>query len=765
MSAWLLGLALGLLASAAPQGFAASAATGADAGGPLPTPQFRRYGTADGLPSGAVYAVAQDRHGMLWFGSAGGLVRFDGVDFKVFRHVVGDPRSLPANQTYTLFVDRDNRIWAGGVSTGLTVYDQDSGRFRQWQHEDDQPDSLADNEVWSIAQTTDGSVWVATQGGLDRLRADGSGFEHVARQLDGKPAAAFGATRALLAETDGRLWIGAQDGLYLRQSDGTIHRVPVDPAFRGEIGKIWHIEGGGKEVRVALEGGLLVIGADGVARPLAHPQLASLRILSSARDAQGRLWMGSLNGLWMDDGGGRLQHITGQPLLPGGLPGDRLWQLLRDREGGLWLAFDQSSIAYLPPGWNGFTRFTHAPDDPRSLTDIAALSVRRSRDGRLWVGGFNGWVDKLDPATGEVSHVLKGLRGNLSALAEDARGRLWIVGPGEIYRDDHGKLIALDATRSHISRPTALVAGDDGGVYVSSWGQGVFAIDPERLSATSLMPADAPDNTRFHDQLSFHAGRLWYASAGGLLRGEGAGQRLQFVPGVPRREILAFSFDASGFWTATEQALEHYREVDGHAERDASVDISRMPFAADLMAIQVDRQGRLWLFANPGLWRYEPQTGQFTAFGASRGLSSNEFTNGSVELAADGTLFAASNGGVVAFRPERLAPAVSSGAPPLLTLAGVTVRRDNRLHALSPAGLLRLGWRDRDLRVEARVASFVDPAANRYRFLLHGFDSDWVDTGNRGERDFTGLGAGDYTLEVMAAGANDVWVQLATPLR
>jgi signal transduction histidine kinase/ligand-binding sensor domain-containing protein/ActR/RegA family two-component response regulator len=761
LSAWLLGVMLGVLVPMP----IALAAPGAQTAGPLPTPQFRRYETANGLPSGAIYAAAQDRNGLMWFGSAGGLVRFDGVDFTVFRHVVGDPLSLPANQTYSLFVDRDNRVWAGGVSTGLTVYDQTSGRFRHWEHDDGKPDSLANNEVWSIAQTSDGQLWVATQDGLDRLRADGSGFDHISLDVDGSRAGSFGATRALLAEADGRLWIGAHSGLYLRQPDGTIRRVPVDPAFRGEIGKVWHIDGGDGEVRVALEGGLLVIGADGVARPLASAQLSSLRILSSARDAQGRLWMGSLNGVWLDDGSGHLQHIVGQPLLPGGLPGDRLWQVLRDREGGLWFTFDQSSVAYLPPGWNGFTRFTHVPDDPQSLSNIAALSVRRSRDDQLWVGGFNGWVDKLDPATGTVSHVVKNLRGNLASLAEDTRGRLWIAGPGEIYRYDHGKLTALEAKQSHISRPTALVAGDDGRVYVSSWGEGVFALDPDSLVATSVMPADAPSGTRFHDQLSFEAGRLWYASAGGLLRGDGPGQRLAFVPGVPRHEILAFAFDADGFWTATDQALEHYRDADGRATRDASVDISRMPFAADLMAIQVDRQGQLWLFANPGLWRFEPKTKQFTEFGPSQGLSSSEFTNGSIEMALDGTLFAASSGGVMAFQPERLAKPEQRAAPPLLTLTRVTVRRDNRIQPLALGQPIPLHWRDRDLHVEAKVASFVDPAANRYRFRLHGFDNNWVDTGNHGEREFAGLGAGDYTLEVMAAGADGEWSTLATPLR
>ncbi|WP_426690087.1 ATP-binding protein [Rhodanobacter ginsengiterrae] len=754
-----------LMPCSAPAVPVASPAVAARATAPLPTPQFRRYGVADGLPSGPVYAVAQDRDGLLWFGSAGGLVRFDGVDFKVYRHAMGDPSSLPANQTYTLFVDRDNRIWAGGVSTGLIVYNQASGRFQHWHHDDGKPDSLADNEVWGIAQTPDGQIWVATQGGLDRLRMDGSGFDHVTRDAGGGHAASFGATRALLAQADGRLWIAARDGLYLRQPDGTIRRVPVDPAFRGDIGMVWHIDSDDNEVRVALEGGLLLIGVDGVARPLADPQLASLRILSSARDAQGRLWMGSLSGVWLDDGSGHLQHIVGQPLLPGGLPSDRLWQVLHDREGGLWFTFDQSSIAYLPPGWNGFTRFTHVPDDPHSLSNIAALSVRRSRDNQLWVGGFNGWVDKLDPATGEVSHVVKDLRGNLASLAEDLHGRLWMTGPGEIYRYDHGKLTTIEASQSHINRPTALTVGNNGSIYVSSWGQGVFAIDPDSLIATSVMPTDAPANSRFHDQLSFQAGHLWYASAGGLLRGDGPGRRLAFVPGVPRQEILAFTFDTDGFWTATDHAIEHYRYADGRAERDAGVDISHKPFAADLMAIQLDNQGQLWLFANPGLWRFDPKTGQFTEFGPSQGLSSTEFSNGSIELAADGTLFAASSGGVMAFQPARLGKPKQLGAPPVLTLTRVTVRRDNRILALVPDQPVQLHWRDRDLHVEARVASYIDPTANRYRFRLRGFDSNWVDTGNHGEREFAGLGAGDYTLEVMAAGADGEWSTLATPVQ
>ena len=763
-SAWLLGSAVSGFASnlaAQPAGD-----TRAPARTIMPTPQFRRYGLEAGVPSGPIYSVAQDHRGLLWFGAAGGLVRFDGVDFKVFRHVVGDPTSLPANQSYALFVDNADRIWTGGVATGLTVYDQSTGRFQHWEHDDKNPASLSNNEVWGIAQTADGRMWLATQGGLDRLLPDGSGFEHIVLDVAGAAPKPWGAVRALLAEADGRLWIGAESGLYLRHSDGTMASVPVDPAFSGDVGKVWRIEGGQAEVRVAVTGGLLVIGTDGVARPLAARELAQSRILSSARDAQGRLWLGTLTGLVMDDGEGVLHPVGGQPLLPGGLPSDRLWQVLHDREGGLWFTFEDSGIAYLAPNWDGFTRFTHIPDDPTSLTGTAAVSVRARQDGTLWVGGADGWVDQLDPRTGKAQHVVRDLGGEAIALAEDGRGRLWIVGPGQLHLYDRGKVTALDLQRMRIGRPTALATVGER-PYVASWGAGVLAVDVDRQTATPLVKSEELHNTAFPSQLSVHAGRLWYASGGGLQRSDEQGAALAFVPGVPRQEVAGFDFDmADGFWTMNERTLEHYRGVDGPAHLIDRVDISTRDFAADLRKIRVDRQGRVWLFADPGLWRYDPGTRQLKKFGAPQGLSNAQFSNGSTDVSADGTLFAASNGGVMAFQPERLEHMRQSAKPPLLTLTRVAARRDGRMQTLAvDNAAVALRWNDRDVRVSARLSSFIDPAANKYRYWLHGFDSDWVDATSRGERDFTGLRAGTYTLEVNAANVDGKWHALAQPLQ
>lgn len=748
---------------------AISASAASSVAASLPTPQFRRFGIADGLPGGQVYDVVQDSRGLMWFGSAGGLVRYDGIEFKVFRHALDASGSLPFNTIYTLLADSHNRIWAGGISGGLEVYDQSSGLFRHWQHDDADAASLSSNEVWSIAQTTDGALWVATQNGLDRMRADRSGFDHVPVQADASQPASSKSIRALFAAPDGRLWIGAESGLYVRSADGIMRRVVIDPAYHGNLHHIWAIEGEGTEVRVAFDGGLMVVGSDDVARPMLD-QPAS-RVLSSSRDSRGRLWIGKADGLVLEDIDGDKHQIDGHPLLPGGLPGNKIWHTAIDREGGLWITFEESYVAYLPPGWDGFTRFTHVPDDPDSMSNVAASAIHLSRDGTLWVGGDDGWIDKLDVHTGRVRHVLKDARGQPLYFAEDARDRLWIAVPGGLQLLEHGEIRSIDTSHAHLSRPVLLAAGDSSPVYVASWGEGVFAIDLETRAITRVPMAgkNLADDTVLPSQFGLHDGTLWYASTGGLMRLDPQTGNLSLVPGVPLTDVLAFDFDADGFWLLTEKALRHYRYVDGHASCDKAVDTGKVRLGADLVALRVDQQNTLWVFGNPGLWRFDPSTNQFVVFGPRQGLANAEFGVGTSEMAPNGMIFASDSGGVVAFQPRHLQQMDQlpsrSAPPPLLTLTSIQVRREGSHQELVPdRGAIYLGWRDRDLKVEARVASYVNPQANRYRYQLKGFDSDWVDVGSRGEREFAGLAAGDYTLDVLAAGATGKWSHLTAPM-
>ncbi|HJU25657.1 MAG TPA: ATP-binding protein, partial [Rhodanobacteraceae bacterium] len=83
---------------------------------------------------------------------------------------------------------------------------------------------------------------------------------------------------------------------------------------------------------------------------------------------------------------------------------------------------------------------------------------------------------------------------------------------------------------------------------------------------------------------------------------------------------------------------------------------------------------------------------------------------------------------------------------------------------LDPAHAVSLDWSDRELTATAHALSFADPQHNRYRFLLGGFDPDWVDTGTRDTREFSSLGAGDYRLQVSAATGTGAWSAPSAPV-
>jgi len=763
--AWLLGGRAGTAPVAAPPGVPPAPTAGQLRTDALPTPQFRRYGTDDGLPSTNVYAVAQGPDGAMWFGTKGGIARFDGVRFSVFRHREGDSGSLYDDGISSLLIDRRGRLWAGGLNAGLNRYDAATGKFVHWGHDPADPHSLSSDRVWAMAQDADGRLWVGTANGLDRMRADGRGFDRVAAaSLPG----GFGTVAALYADPRGRLWIGSSRGVFRRDADGTLHPVPLAGGGSSRPIDAWRIDGDGGEVRIAAAGGLLIVGRDGLAHRFGAPTIPETNVMASTRDPAGRLWVGTQKGLFVQmTPGGPVTRVTDRPVLYGNLPGTWVWQILSDREGGLWVTLLDGGVAYLAPDWNNVDRFTHIPDDPSSLRDAVATTVARDIDGRhVWVGERQGRVDRLDPVTGQVDHAISGLDGDVVGMTEDARHRLWVTVQGALYvcsGQRGGKCVPVDMEKAGTDQPLEVEPGPDGQMYARSFGQGVFRIDPDTL-AVSRVPMERPTaKVLWGSQMTLAHGVFWYASDGGMMRLDAAHRRLEMVPGGPMGESVdAFDFDADGLWMANANGLTHYRYRGDGLLADRRVDAAHGWPSVNVVNLHVDDRGRVWVFGRDGLWRYDPGSGAFRSFGLQDGLANGEFSRG-FALLPGGYIYAPTLGGVAAFDPARVR---DDWGRPQLALTRVSVRRRHAWHLLpvTPGGTVHVGWRDAQLTVQARAFSYIDPVASHYLFRLHGFDNGWVDTGSRGEREFVGLHGGDYTLDVRVDLGNGHWATLAAPL-
>ena len=761
-SAVLLSVALGLLAASPASAIAPGAPVGVASPGLLPTPQFRRYATADGLPSSSVYAVAQDRQGVMWFGTKGGIASYDGVSFRVFRHLAGDPGSLYDNGIASLLFDQQGRLWAAGLEAGLNRYDAASESFQHWGYDAKNPASLASDKVWTIAEGKDASLWIGTARGLDRMRPDGGGFEHVVNPLLGSDPAAFGTIASLYVDNQQQLWVGSSHGVFRRDPQGRMHAVTL--AGSHEPIDALHFDGDGRELRIATVNGILLAGADDIARPLTTPNAPEGSVFGTARDQSGRLWAGTQHGLFFQLGSDDAwQAVIDQPVLYGDLPGTWVWSLLVDREGGLWVTLLDGGVAYLAPNWIATSRFTHIPDDPNSLRDSIVTAMARGHDGRVWVGERAGRVDKLDPATGRTEHVLSGLGGDVLGMTQDAHERLWIAVRGGLYRWTAGTPPErIDPNGLVLKHPLEVEPGPDGRMYARTFGEGLFRIDQETLAVTPVAMEQANQRVLWGSQLTLYEGGFWYASDGGLLRLNPATDRFEAVAGVSDdRAVNAFDFTPHGMWLARPDGLEHYHVEGERLVLDRSIDARQGWPSISVVDMRVDALQRIWLFGRDGLWRFDPKHNRFHSLGLQDGLANGEFSRG-FALMPGGNLYAPTLGGVVGFNPERMRDRADVSP---LAITRISIHREGQLQALpNVRQKVRLDWKDKGFNVEARLFSYIDPAANRYRFKLVGFDTAWVDTGNHGEREFAGLGNGHYSLQVEAAGANGEWVRLPEPL-
>jgi ligand-binding sensor domain-containing protein len=86
-----------------------------------------------GLPQNEVTSIIQDQKGFIWFGTRGGLARYDGFSMKLFQYEPGVANSLSNNSIETLFEASDGKIWIGTKSGGLNCFDPFSEELKQYQ--------------------------------------------------------------------------------------------------------------------------------------------------------------------------------------------------------------------------------------------------------------------------------------------------------------------------------------------------------------------------------------------------------------------------------------------------------------------------------------------------------------------------------------------------------------------------------------------------------------------------------------------------------
>ena len=368
-----------------------------------------------------VHALAQDRQGRLWLAVYGaGLTIYDPANgsSQTLRHDAGMPGSLPDDFTTELTIDRSGLLWVGGEIAGAATTDPDGAQFRYVMDPAPGHNQMT-NTIRAIWEDSNARLWLGTDGdGLrrydpeqDTFESFNDAFKGVAARPGADPMWRIGA---IAGAGGNKLWIASNQGAFLLDTDARkATALPVDPD--NGIG----LPGTVVRTMLIAHDGSLWFGTYG--NGLAHwwPPTASLPPTAPASRWE------------------VFRHRAGEP---DSLAHDRVLSLGEDADGRLWIGTLDGLSAY-EPGKRRMRSFRHDPADSHSLADNLVRAILQSGDGALWLGTHSG-LDRVDvPSKENVNFVHYSTKDGLPSatiygILEDRHHNLWLSTNRGIARFD-----------------------------------------------------------------------------------------------------------------------------------------------------------------------------------------------------------------------------------------------------------------------------------------------------------------------------------------
>jgi hypothetical protein len=130
--------------------------------------RFERIGLEEGLSQSVVHVILQDSKGFLWVGTEDGLNRFDGYRFKVYRPDTDNPSSLSDRWVTSLAEDPHGYLWVGTRTGGVNRYDPNSGKFTRFNYNDSNGANSGPHQINALFADEQG-LWTGTETGLISL--------------------------------------------------------------------------------------------------------------------------------------------------------------------------------------------------------------------------------------------------------------------------------------------------------------------------------------------------------------------------------------------------------------------------------------------------------------------------------------------------------------------------------------------------------------------------------------------------------------------
>jgi signal transduction histidine kinase/ligand-binding sensor domain-containing protein len=711
-----------------------------DPGKTLTQDVHRIWGQEEGLFQPTVYSIVQTRNGFLWLGTQDSLIRFDGLHFREYYYAAEAriQRSLIRN----LLEDDAGNLWVASIGNGLVRISPD-GAFKTFTRED----GFDTQNAFCLASGQQGSVFICTDKGLLQFE---NGRFHAYTKANGLPS---NNIRAMCQSIDGTKWVAGID-FGLAVSNGTKFLPYISESLRPREDISALTCSAGNVEWIGKPDGLLRIEGSKIQTFTTQDGLPDNAVSSLHESPDGSLWIGTNDGV--------TRYRNGQLSvyrIRDGLSHSLVLSLYTDREGTLWVGTK-----------NGLDQFTDGKVTPyttnEGMLSNNAGAVVEDAAGRLWVGTLGQGLNVFDGTKFATVTMRDGLLNNtILSLFPESNGDVWVGTEHGLSRLHAGR-VAASFTRAQglLGEQVSAIFRDPQGTLWAGTNKGLNYLEgasfrPSRLGLLA-------DNRSVYALSSIHSVRL-FASA--------AGPSLSYLKDkVAHSEDLETSQPVSCFyfnntnhvgWLGTlGSGLLHWKN--GVFSR---IRIKDGLYDNRIYAILRDDNSNLWFASSKGIFRVNEQELLDFVSGKTRYVTSIPFSTGQlrfecqsgVQPAAcrthDGRLWFSTTNGLVVVDPNKLRN--NTEPPPVqITASVINGRRTESLQDIT------LNPLERNLEIRYAGLSFVAPEKMTFRYMLEGYDKNWLDAGARREAFFANLPPGKFRFAVMARNADGIWSTRAATL-
>ncbi|MEO8126103.1 MAG: two-component regulator propeller domain-containing protein, partial [Bryobacteraceae bacterium] len=697
----------------------------------------QHWGAESGFPKGPVYSIDQTKDGYLWVGTEKGLFRFDGTSFQQMQAGNAEQRAL--NHVLGLLPDADGGLWIRLRHPTHTLLRYGEGVFRETAGEV----GFSRGSVAAMARSRDGGLVFWLLAGEPRaLLMHGTTFETAAAPKDFSRSAVL----SIAQTSNGDIWVGTRDAGLFRLAGGRTFAVTEelpDPKVNALVAF------GNNELWVGTDSGIARWNGTKLTRAGVPRSLDGVQALAMAVDRDSNLWVGTNSqGLLRVNGHGVASKIDGNGDLR-----DAVTAVFEDREGNLWTG-SAAGLERLRD--SPFVTYSQ----PEGLAVDGSNPVFVDSGSRIWVAPVSGGLFWMKD--GNRSAVLSNeLNRDVIYSLAGRNGEVWLgrqhggltqlrTGPASITARTYTGADGLSQNSVYSVYQSA-----DGTVWAGTLSGGVSKLSGGRF--TTFKMADGLVSNTITAMTETTDGTMWFATPAGLSSlSRGAWQSYTAKDGLPSEDVNCLLPDSTGvLWAGTAGGLA-FRE-----SRRFQVPAGAFPSLREsVLGIAEDRFGSLWIATathvlrvnRERLLRGNTTDGDIREYGLADGLRGVEGVKRSQSVVTDpaGRVWFSLNRGISMVDPGRLKSNAAPAIPHVQSVMadGNPVPISGKIHISGGHQRITFGYAGLSLSVPDRV---------RFRYRLDGFDHGWSEPVSTREAVYTNLSPAAYRFRVIASNPDGVW--------